>query len=159
MPAMPMPTRETTIQAGSGSSREKRAMSSEPTTNPTEVSPSCSPYSNSVAPSSRIENGSSSTFHSPKATNMNAPTTNSERMIGVPNSTDMPDFRLATMTATLASSSGVGMAYLPIIEISPAATRNETASMANAAVTPTVLASRPAPAKPMAVEPKDAIDR
>ena len=35
---------------------------------------------------------------------------NSERMIGVPTSVDMPDLRLATMTDTLASSSGVGIA-------------------------------------------------
>ncbi len=56
-----------------------------------------------------MENGRSSTFHRPKATNMNAPTTNSERMIGVSNSVRMPDLRLATMTATLASSSGWGI--------------------------------------------------
>ena len=52
-PVMPIPVSETTIQAGSGSSRAKRAMNSEPTTKPTDVSPSCRPYSNSVAWSSR----------------------------------------------------------------------------------------------------------
>ena len=84
-------------------------MKNEPTTNPTDVRPSWSPYSNSVARSSRIENGRSSTFHSPNAKNMNAPTRNSERMTGVPNSVAMPDRRFSTMTATLASSSGVGI--------------------------------------------------
>ena len=34
---------------------------------------------------------------------------NSERMIGVPNRVEIPTFRLATTTATLASSSDVGM--------------------------------------------------
>ena len=38
-------------------------------------------------------------------------------------------------------------------------TTNETASMMNAHSMPTVLASRPAPANPMAVEPNEAIDR
>ena len=84
-------------------------MKNEPSTNPTEVRPSCRPYSNSVAPSSRIENGSSRTFHSPNEKNMNAPTRNSERRTGVPNRVAMPDLRFATMTATLASSSGVGI--------------------------------------------------
>ncbi len=104
---MPIPTSETTIQAGSGSNRAKRAMSSEPTTKPTDVRPSWRPYSNSVAPRVVIENGRSRTFHSPNATNMNAPTMNSDRMIGVPNRVPMPAFRFATMTATDASSSGV----------------------------------------------------
>ena len=56
-----------------------------------------------------MENGSRSTFHRPNATNMNAPTTNSERMIGVPNRIPSPSLRLATMTLTLASSSGSGI--------------------------------------------------
>ena len=84
-------------------------MNSEPTTKPTEVRPSCRPYSNSVAWSSRIENGSSRTFHRPNEKNMNAPTMNSERMIGVPNRVPMPARRFSTMTATLASSSGTGI--------------------------------------------------
>jgi hypothetical protein len=74
-------------------------------------------------------------------------------------STDMPDLRLATMTATLASSSGSGILYVPISAMSPAATTKVTASMTKARVTPTVLASRPARAKPMAVEPNEAMDR
>ena len=81
----------------------------EPATKPSEVSPSWRPYSNSVAPSSSMENGRSSTFHSPKATNMNAPTTNSERMMGVPNRIPKPSLRLATMTWTFESSSGIGI--------------------------------------------------
>ncbi len=98
------------IQTGSGSFAEKRAMKNDPATKPTEVRPSWSPYWNSVAPSVEIVNGRSRTFHSPNEKNMKAPTMNSERMIGVPTSVDMPDLRLATMTATLASSSGVGIA-------------------------------------------------
>ncbi len=43
--------------------------------------------------------------------------------------------------------------------MSPAATTNEMASRMNAHWSPTVLASRPAPAKPIAVEPNAAIDR
>ena len=85
-------------------------MKNDPTTKPTEVRPSCRPYSNSVAPRTWIENGSSRTFHSPNEKNMNAPTTNSERMIGVPNSVAMPGLAgSSTMTATLASSSGFGI--------------------------------------------------
>ena len=106
-----------------------------------------------------IENGSSSTFHSPKATNMNAPTMKSERMIGVPNRVARPTFRLSKMTPTVASSSGTGIGYLPISMIRPAHTRNDRASRMNAQVRPTVLARRPAPAKPMAVEPNEAIER
>ena len=105
---MPIPTSEITIQTGSGSRPAKRAMNSEPITKPTDVSPSWRPYSNSVAPRTVIENGSSSTFHSPNATNMNEPTRKSERRIGVPNSVDMPERRLARMTAGVASSSGIG---------------------------------------------------
>ena len=40
---------------------------------------------------------------------MKAPTRNSERRIGVPNRVAMPDRRFATITATLASSSGFGI--------------------------------------------------
>ena len=104
-----MPTSETTIQAGSGRSFEKRAIRRDPTTKPTEVRPSWRPYSNSVACRTVMENGSSSTFHRPKATNMNAPTKNSDRMMGVPNSVTMPLFRFAKMTSTEASSSGAGI--------------------------------------------------
>ena len=154
-----MPTRPMTIQSGSGSRPENRAMKNEPSTKPTDVSPSCRPYSNSVAPSSRIENGSNRTFHSPNEKNMNAPTRNRERRTGVPNSVPMPDRRFATITATLASSSGLGIGYRPISAISPAHTTNDAASMMNAQVRSTVLASRPAPAKPMAVEPNEAMDR
>ena len=67
------------------------------------------PYWNSVAPRTCSAKGSNRTFHSPKAKNMKAPTMNSERMIGVPKSVAMPDFRFDTITATLASSSGVGI--------------------------------------------------
>ena len=80
-------------------------------------------------------------------------------MTGVPNSVAMPDFRLATMTLTLAASSGRGISYRPICAMQPAANRNEAASMMNAQVRPTLPASRPAPAKPIAVEPNEAIDR
>ncbi len=104
-----MPIIEMMIHTGSGNRAAKRAMNSEPITNPTDVRPSCSPYSNSVAPSSLIENGRSSTFQSPNATNMNAPTRKSERIIGVPNSTAIPDLRFSTITATDASSSGTGI--------------------------------------------------
>ena len=41
----------------------------------------------------------------------------------------------------------------------PAAKTNDTASMMNAHCSPTLPASNPAPAKPMAVEPNEAIDR
>ena len=99
-----------TIQAGSGSLLENLAMKNEPTTNPTEVRPSCRPYWNSVACRVLRVNGRSRTFHTPNEKNMKAPTTKSDRMIGVPNRTVIPDFRLLTMTATLASSSGVGIA-------------------------------------------------
>ena len=108
-PQIPIPIIDSTIQAGSGSLLEKRAMKNEPTTKPTDVRPSWRPYWNSVAPRTWSENGSSRTFHRPNEKNMNAPTMNSERMIGVPNSTDMPDFRFSTMTLTLASSSGLGI--------------------------------------------------
>ena len=134
-------------------------MKNEPATKPTEVSPSCNPYWNSVAPRTCSENGRSRTFHRPNEKNMNAPTPNSERMIGVPNSVDKPDFRLSTMTATLASSSGFGIGWRPIRLMQPAAKRKVPASMMNAHVRPTVPASRPAAANPMAVEPNDAIDR
>ena len=159
MPAAPMPARPMTIQSGSGRRLEKRAMKNEPTTKPTDVRPSCRPYSNSVAPSSRIENGSKRTFHRPNEKNMNALTRNRERMMGVPHSVPIPDRRFATITATLASSSGLGMGYRPISAISPAHTTKDPASMMNAQVRSTVLASRPAAAKPMAVEPNDAMDR
>ena len=108
-PATPMPVRPITIQIGSGRRLEKRAMKNDPTTKPTEVRPSWSPYSNSVAPSSRIENGSRSTFHSPKEKNMKALTRNSERRIGVPIRVVMPDRRFSTITETVASSSGFGI--------------------------------------------------
>ena len=49
-PSTPIAVSETTIQAGSGSSLLKRAINSEPMTKPTEVRPSCRPYSNSVTP-------------------------------------------------------------------------------------------------------------
>ena len=60
---MPIAVRPRAIQIGSGSSLEKRAMNSDPSTKPTDVSPSWSPYSNSVAWSSRSDIGSRSTFH------------------------------------------------------------------------------------------------
>ena len=63
------------------------------------------------------------------------------------------------MTATLASSSGFGIGWRPIRLMQPAAKRKVAASMMNAQVRPTVLASRPAAANPMAVEPNEAIDR
>ena len=63
------------------------------------------------------------------------------------------------MTATLASSSGFGMGWRPMRPMQPAEKRNVAASMMNAQFSPTVLASRPAAANPMAVEPNDAIDR
>ena len=109
MPRTPIASIDTKIHAASGRSLAKRAMNSEPTTKPTEVRPSCNPYSNSVAPRSSMENGRSRTFHRPKATNMNAPTMNSERMMGVPNRIPRPSFRLATMTLTFESSSGSGI--------------------------------------------------
>ena len=104
-----MPNMATAIQAGSGSRRAKLAMKNEPMTKPTEVRPSWSPYSNSVAPRTRIDIGSSRTFQSPNEKNINAPTANSERRIGVPNSVANPARRLATITPTLASSSGIGI--------------------------------------------------
>jgi hypothetical protein len=134
-------------------------MKNEPMTKPTEVSPSCSPYWNSVAPSSLSENGSRRTFHRPNAKNMSAATRKIERMTGVPASVDSPARRLAAMTPTLASSSGFGIAYLPIRAMQPAANRNDAASSRNAHCSPTVPASRPAPANPTAVEPNPAIDR
>ena len=109
IPQMPIAVIAMTIQAGSGSLLANLAMKNEPRTNPTEVRPSWRPYWNSVAPRTLRVNGRSRTFHRPNAKNMNAPTTKSERMTGVPNNVDMPDFRLATMTATLASSSGMGI--------------------------------------------------
>ena len=84
-------------------------MNSEPITKPTEVRPSWSPYWNSVAWSVLSVNGRSRTFHRPNEKNIRAPTTNSERMIGVPNSVARPERRFSTMTATLASSSGLGI--------------------------------------------------
>ena len=154
-----MATRLTMIQIGSASRPEKRAMKNEPTTKPTEVSPSWRPYSNSVACSSRSEKGRSNRFHRPNARNMNVPTMNSERMTGVPNNVARPDFRLATMTATDASSSGSGSVYLPMRPMQAAEKMNVPASMMNAHWSPTVLASSPAPANPMAVDPNDAIER
>ena len=106
---MPMPTSATTIQAGSGSRRANLAMKKDPATKPTEVSPSWSPYSNSVAPRTLIEKGSSSTFHRPNEKNISAPTANRDRMIGVPNSVEKPARRFEMTTATLASSSGLGI--------------------------------------------------
>ncbi len=81
------------IHAGSGRSLENRAMKNEPTTKPTEVRPSCSPYWNSVAPRTFSENGSRSTFHSPNEKNISAATMKIERMTGVPISVTMPAFR------------------------------------------------------------------
>ena len=147
------------IQTGSGRSRENLAMKNEPATKPTDVRPSCSPYSNSVAPRTCNEKGRSRTFHRPNEKNMNAPTANSERMIGVPNSVDSPDFRLSTMTPTLASSSGFGIGWRRMRLMKAAAIRKVPASRMNAQVSPMVPASRPAPANPMAVDPNDAIDR
>ena len=134
-------------------------MKNEPMTKPTEVRPSCRPYWNSVAPSSLSEKGRSKTFQRPKEKNMNEPTMNSDRIIGVPRSAPRPERRLSTMTPTLASSSGVGMGYRPISEMHRAAQRNDAASMTKAHTSPTLPASSPAPAKPMAVDPKLAIDR
>ena len=74
-------------------------MKNDPSTKPTEVRPSCRPYSNSVAWSSRSDIGSSRTFHSPNEKNIRAPTMNSDRRTGVPNSVLRPDLRFATMTA------------------------------------------------------------
>ena len=72
---------------------------------------------------------------------------------------EKPSRRFATMTATEASSSAVGMAIFPISDSSTAVTTNDAESRMNAHWMPTVLARRPAPAKPMAVEPNAAIDR
>ena len=104
-----MPTIVTMSHIGSGMTRENRAMKNEPTTKPTEVRASWRPYWNSVAPSTFSENGSSRTFHSPNEKNMKEPTTNSERIVGVPSSVRIPERRFSTTTATLASSSGVGI--------------------------------------------------
>ena len=84
-------------------------MKKDPITKPTDVSPSCRPYSNSVASSSRSDIGSRRTFQSPNEKNISAPTKNSERSTWIPNSAPSPDLRLSTMTLTLASSSGIGM--------------------------------------------------
>ena len=71
----------------------------------------------------------------------------------------MPAFRFAAMTRTLASSSGLGIGYRPMSAMQPAEKRNDAASRMNAHCRPTVPASSPAPANPIAVDPNDAIDR
>jgi hypothetical protein len=75
---------------------------------PDRVSPP-KPYSNSVACRTLIDIGSRRTFHRPNAKNINAPTANSDRMIGVPIKVAKPSRRLATTTETDASSSGLGI--------------------------------------------------
>ena len=81
------------------------AMNSEPTTNPTDVSASWRPYSNSLAPSSLIAIGRSRTFHRPNEKNTGAPIRNSRRSIGVSTIARMPSLRFATTTPTEVSSS------------------------------------------------------
>ena len=87
---------------------------------------------------------------------MKAPTRNSERMIGVPNRVAMPDLQVrdddrdARLVFRLRHRVAAHQR-----DQHGAQTRNDTASMRNAHVRPTVLASRPAPAKPIAVEPND----
>ena len=136
-------------------------MKNEPTTKPTEVRPSWSPYSNSVAPRTLIENGSSRTFHRPNEKNMNAPTMNSERMTGVPNSVAMPGLEVgdddrARWRPRPASASGSG----PSARCSRPQNRNDDRidDERPGAGRP-CSASSPAPANPIAVEPNDAIDR
>ena len=77
-----------------------------PMTNPTDVRPSCSPYSNSVPSRTRIDIGRSRTFHSPNDRNTGAPTRKIERRIGVRQRYRAPLFRLSTTTPMEVTSSG-----------------------------------------------------
>src|SRR3954470_12791334 len=131
-----------------------------PTTNPIEVTPSWIPYSNSVAPSTLIAIGSSSTFHRPNEKNTGAPSRNSERSMGVPRMVRIPSRRLSTTAPTdVISSSDVSTTdRVRIRKMQPAEKTNVSASIQNAQRT-SIADSRPAAANPIAVDPNDAIDR
>src|SRR3954447_2909379 len=134
-------------------------MNSEPTTNPTDVSPSWRPYSNSVAWRTRNANGSRRTFQSPTEKKYGTAIRKIVRNAGVPTSTANPSRRLVTTTPTDVgwSCGGAGRAW--IREINAAETRNVIESIQNAQVRSNTDARRPAPANPIAVEPNDAIWR
>ena len=105
-----MPVIASTIQAGSGSLLENRAMKKEPATNPTEVRPSWSPYSNSVAPSTWIGERQQQDVPQPeREEHEGADDEQRPDDRRAEQRRPCPDFRLATMTATLASSSGFGI--------------------------------------------------
>ena len=91
---------------------------------------------------------------------MNEQTMKSDRMIRCPEQDGMPARRFADDDRDRRVSSGVGIAILPINDDAAAPRRRMTRSRGR---TPTgsrrVLASRPAPANPMAVEPNAAIER
>src|SRR5436309_15696013 len=82
-----------TIQVPSGRRSPNFAMNRAPATKPTEVSPSCRPYSNSVAPTTLIAIGSNSTVQKPNDRRTGKVRKKAERRTGVDQRDRAPPFR------------------------------------------------------------------
>ena len=94
---------------------------------------SWTPYSNSVAPSSRIAIGRSRTFHSPNEKNTGAPSRNRFRSIGVSTIARRPSLRFVTTTPTEVSSSATsGLLRTLMKKMQAAENRNVSESIQNA---------------------------
>jgi hypothetical protein len=111
-----MPSSPRAIHCPSRSRSEALAIHRLPITKPTEVMASCTPYSNSLAPSASMAKGSSSVLDRPKATKTMAKTRKSDLSIGVSSSTRAPSRRLRPTAAmplcTSALSAGMRAARI-----------------------------------------------
>src|SRR3974390_3432568 len=152
-----MPAAPTNTHRPVGARSLQRAMRRLPMTKPIDVRASWTPYWNSLAPSSRIAIGRSSTFQRPMAKNAGAMTTNSESSVGGFQIVPSPPRRLAAPTPTEAAStdSAAGV-RMRSSATQPAAKTNVTESIQNAQFTERADAGSPAPAQPTAGEPNDA---